>query len=276
MLNNSPWYFSLIRKYVTLLGTTINNISILREHPTDSNKNELIKIPLTYSPKEKVLVRLNQDPNIDREFAAILPMISFELISLQYDVTRKTNSNDKITIADPTNPSKKKYQFNPVPYNFNFKVCVYVKNTEDGTKIIEQILPMFTPDITLTTDLVPEIGIRLDVPIVLNAVEMEDIYEGDFKQRKQFIWNLSFTVKGYLYGPIRSNSVIKFAHTNVYVPSTTYAKDGVGNTNVLVNIIQTPGMLANGSPTSNSLLSISPLLINIDDDWGYCEVIEEH
>lgn len=276
MLNNSPWYFSLIRKYVTLLGTTINDISILREHPTDSNKNELIKVPLTYSPKEKVLVRLNQDPNIDREFAAVLPMISFELISLNYDISRKTNSNDKVTKIDPLNPSKKKYQFNPVPYNFNFKACVYVKNTEDGTKIMEQILPMFSPDITLTTDLIPEMGVQMDIPIVLNAVEMEDIYEGDFKQRKQFIWNLSFTVKGYLYGPVRSNSIIKFANTNVYIPKTEKIKDGIGNTNVLVNILHTPGLLANGSPTSNSSLSISPLLINIDDDWGFVTRITEY
>ena len=172
----ATFYHSLIRKYTTMVGTLFNDIKIERESESDPTNNQLIQVPLVYSPKEKVLARYNQDPNIDREFSVILPMISFELLDVRYDVERKTNQLNKIVALDATNPNKKKYQYNKVPYNFKFRVSVYVKNTEDGTRIVEQILPYFSPDISLTAELVPEMNIVLDIPIVLDGIELYDLY----------------------------------------------------------------------------------------------------
>ena len=273
----ATFYHSLIRKYTTMVGTLFNDIKIERESESDPTNNQLIQVPLVYSPKEKVLARYNQDPNIDREFSVILPMISFELLDVRYDVERKTNQLNKIVALDTTNPNKKKYQYNKVPYNFKFRVSVYVKNTEDGTRIVEQILPYFSPDISLTAELVPEMNIVLDIPIVLDGIELDDLYEGDFKTRKMFVWNLSITLKGYLFGPVKSNSIIKFANTDIYIaPSIGFIRDAVGNTGISVNIQTTPGLTANGTPTNNPNNSISPNLINLGDNWGFCQVIKEY
>ena len=273
----ATFYHSLIRKYTTMVGTLFNDIKIERESESDPTNNQLIQVPLVYSPKEKVLARYNQDPNIDREFSVILPMISFELLDVRYDVERKTNQLNKIVALDTANPNKKKYQYNKVPYNFKFRVSVYVKNTEDGTRIVEQILPYFSPDISLTAELVPEMNIVLDIPIVLDGIELDDLYEGDFKTRKMFVWNLSITLKGYLFGPVKSNSIIKFANTDIYIaPSIGPIRDAVGNTGISVNIQTTPGLTANGTPTNNPNNSISPNLINLGDNWGFCQVIKEY
>ena len=136
-----PFYFSLIRKYVILMGTLLNDIRITR---TDSSGNvtSLLKVPITYAAKDKMLARVLQDPALDKTNAVpAMPMISFEMGKMEYDGTRKLNTIGRIAVKDADDVSKFKYQYNPVPYNINFKAYIYVKNAEDGTKIIEQILP---------------------------------------------------------------------------------------------------------------------------------------
>jgi hypothetical protein len=270
------FYFSTIRKYVTLFGTLFNDIHITR---TDANNNTvaLIKVPLAYAPKEKVLARVDADPNIDRQAAIILPRMSFEMLDMRYDTSRKLNTIGRTVKKDPDSTSKLKYQYNPVPYNISFRLYVYVKNAEDGTKIIEQILPFFTPDWTTTVQLIPEMGINMDIPVVLDNINIEDSYEGNFEKRRALIWTLDFTLKGYIYGPVKKSGVIKFANTNFYIPPNVedgYLQDAVGVTNVSERITIRPGLTANGTPTSNVSQSVSLSEIEVDDDFGYCVSID--
>lgn len=262
------FHHGLIRKYVILFGTLFNDIFINRVHPTTGHITN-IKVPISYGPKDKMLARLDADPNLQRP-AIVLPRMGFELTDLNYAPTRKLNTIIKHVSIDPNDDNKVKYSYNPVPYDFNFILSIAVKNADDGTKILEQILPFFTPEWTPSVDLIPELGIKHDIPVVLNAVSSEDSYEGDFETRRALIWTLSFTMKGYVYGPVRSSSVIKIANTNFY-DATTYSDidDAVGNAEVASSIDIAPGLLANGSPTSNASLSVSTNLINANDNYGY-------
>jgi hypothetical protein len=79
---------------------------------------------------------------------------------------------------------------------------VLVKNTEDGTQIVEQIVPFFTPDFTVTMKMVPELSLNMDVPIELQSITADDSYEGDFESRRIQTWQLDFIIKGYLFGPV--------------------------------------------------------------------------
>lgn len=263
------FYFSTIRKYVILFGTLFNDIHVTRTDASGNTVN-LLKVPLSYAPKEKMMTRFDNDPGIDREAATILPRMSFEMQTLSYDASRKLNTLGKVTVKDTT-ANKLKYQYNPVPYNFDFTLYVYVKNAEDGTKIVEQILPFFTPEWTSTVSLIPELGINMDIPVILNSVTTEDTYDGDFKTRRALIWTLNFTLKGYIYGPIRKNAIIKFANTTFYIPdpSITNLRNAVGNSSPNDRVTVAPGLDANGDPTSNASISISRDLIEADDDFGY-------
>jgi len=264
------FYFSLIRKYVILVGTLFNDIRITRE---DKNGNvvDLLKVPLSYAPKEKMLARFENDPDIDRPFATLLPRMSFEQISMEYDGSRKLPTVGKIVVKDPTNPNKLKYQYNPVPYNLKFRLYVYVKNAEDGTKIIEQILPFFTPEWTVTVRLIQEMNVTMDIPVILDDIGIEDSYNGNFQDRRALIWTLEFTVKGYIYGPIKKTAIIKFANTNFYIPSVPDGQlnTAVGNTDPVERVTIRPGLTANGQPTSNLANSISLSEIEADDDFGF-------
>jgi hypothetical protein len=269
------FYFSTIRKYVTLFGTLFNDIHITRTNSSNVTV-ALLKVPLAYAAKEKVLARVDADPNIDRQAAIVLPRMSFEMTDMRYDSSRKLNTIGRSVVKDADSTSKLKYQYNPVPYNLSFRLYVYVKNAEDGTKIVEQILPFFTPDWTTTVQLIPEMGINMDIPVVLESINIEDTYDGDFDTRRALIWTLDFTLKGYIYGPVKKSGIIKFANTNFYVPPV---EDGqlaraVGITTPSERITVRPGLLANGSPTSNATASIPLSEIEANDDFGYCVSIE--
>lgn len=277
----TPFYFSLIRKYVILVGTLFNNIRITR---TDKNGNvtSLMKVPITYAAKDKMLARVIQDPNIDRPTAtAPLPVISFEMGKMSYDGARKLPTTGRIAVKNASIADKFKYQYNPVPYNIDFKVYVYAKQTDDATKIIEQILPYFTPDWTTTVNLIPEMEVVMDIPIILNNISYNDTYDGSYKERRAIIWELDLTVKGYLYGPVRSTGVIKFINTNFFMPNVDDGKlsTAVGNTAIAEKITIQPGMYANGQPinyygkANNNLGTITYNEIDIDDDYGFITMI---
>lgn len=274
------FYHKTLRKYVILTGTLFNDIHITR---TDSSGNTtaLLKVPVTYAAKDKMLARVVQDPNIDRPTAtAPLPLISFEMGQMKYDGSRKLPTINRSTVRDSTDTNKLKYQYNPVPYNIEFKVYIYAKNSTDGTKILEQVLPFFTPDWTTTVNLIPEMNIVMDIPIILNDVRHEDNYDGDFRKRRAIIWTLDLTLKGYFYGPVKKSGIIKFIDTNFYTPSVPdgQLQSAVGNTEIISKVTIQPGIYAsNNSPLNyyggaNSTLaaeSVAYTEIDINDDFGY-------
>lgn len=268
MFSTNPFYFNLIRKYIITFGTLFNNIYITRSSSAGEEVAR-IRVPITYGPKDKALTRVVQDPAIDRPTATYpLPMMTFEMTGFDYDGSRKLQTTNRNAYNDPVDPLKRRYQYNPVPYNIGFQLSILVKNAEDGTKIVEQILPYFTPDWTVTALLIPEMNIKHDIPVILNRVNLDDVYEGEFTERRSMVWTLDFTLKGYLYGPVKTTKVIKYAIHPLYDQIDRTA-DSVAQVNLQ------PGLLANGSPTSNSSLSIPVDEILATDDFGFVITIDD-
>ena len=114
-----------------------------------------------------------------------------------------------------------KTQFAPIPYNFDFSMSIFVRNTEDGTQILEQILPFFTPDFNVSVDFIAPMDQKYDMPVILNSVSNEVDYEGDFMSTRLIIWNLEFTAKGYIWPPVKSGKIIRQANTSIYIESQT-------------------------------------------------------
>ena len=212
------FYHQISRKMVVAFGTLFNDIEVRR---TDSSDNvvETIKIPLSYGPKDKMLVRITGDPNLNPKVALTVPRMGFELTALTYDGTRKLNTMGRNVKSGTTGLKK---QFNPVPYNYDFSLYIFVKNAEDGTQILEQILPFFTPEFTFSMTLVSSMGTKMDIPLVLNSVISEDTYEGDFASRRSIIWTLSFVMKSYLFPDVKDNSKVI---TNVTVDTHLMSDD---------------------------------------------------
>lgn len=219
MLGNSHFYNRTIRKVVVAFGTLFNDLVLVRYNKAGTVEYERTRVPLSYGAKEKYITRLTQDPDLIKSMATHLPRMSFDLTGLEYDVSRKQQSLVKNfgynNVTGGINS-----QFAPIPYNFNFTLSLYVRNQEDGTQLLEQILPFFTPDFTVTVDLIPSMDQKYDMPIMLNSVSPEIDYEGDLLSTRMIIWTLDFTVKGYIFPPVNtSGKIIKQANTNIFIDS---------------------------------------------------------
>ena len=218
------FYHQTSRKMVVAFGSLFNNIEVRRTDSADAVV-EVIKIPLSYGPKDKMLVRISQDPSLNPKVALTVPRMGFELTSMTYDGVRKLNTMGR-NVKKGTTGLKK--QFNPVPYNWDFSLYVFVKNAEDGTQILEQILPFFTPDFTVTMTLISGMTVKMDIPLVLNSVTSEDSYEGDFATRRSIIWTLSFLMKGFLYPSVTDNAkVITSSVVDTHLMSAATAADPI-------------------------------------------------
>lgn len=270
---NSPYYHGFLKKYVILFGTLFNNIFIERTNNLNVNIQR-IKVPVQYGPREKFLARVEVRPNL-KEPTMQLPRMGFEITSLVYDPTRKLNTTNRITrpqkvISANTISNAYRSIYSPVPYNIGFKLSILSKTVEDGNKIVEQILPHFTPEWTISAKLVDSMpDLVLDLPIVLNSVSQEDNYESDFKTRRILIWELDFTFKGYFFSSASTPKVITIADVFMYTGDTT-------NTEWFAKERLVAGINSSGNPTSNVQLIpqydantyINPKEF-FDDDTGY-------
>jgi len=208
-------YHRIIRKVVIAFGNLFNEIKLAR-YDSNGVEQEHFLVPIVYGGKEKYVSRLEGDPDLDKKVQVTLPIMSFEMTDMSYDASRKLNTNMKNTShSGHTGTSLAVY--NPVPFDFDFSLWAYVRNIEDGAQLMEKILPYFTPDYTVNVNLIPEMGVVKQLPIVLKSVSHEIDYEGDYNSKvRNIIWTLTFTVKGYLYGPVAEPKVVKTAITNIY------------------------------------------------------------
>ena len=258
------FYHETTRRYVAMFGTLFNDIQITRKDNSGTTI-QTISVPISYAPMQKILARLEQDPNLQAQ-AITLPRMSFEITGMSYDGDRKLTSSMRNTVPTSTE-NVYKSSLTPTPYNLEFQLNIMTKYNEDGTKILEQILPYFRPEFSPSVKLLDDLEYYLDVPIILNSVSTEDIYEGSFEERRSLIWTLSFTMKAWYFGPTTDKKVIKFSKTNLY------ADLDQANSDITIGV--KAGMTANGEPTTDINSSVSYLTIEEDDDWDYIVTITD-
>ena len=244
------FYHKTIRNVIVAFGTMFNNIQIVRKN-NSGTVIQTMKVPLAYGPKQKFLTRLDQDPAASSATAITLPRLGFEIGALSYDPIRKMNRVQKFKKVKSSSSSANKLdtQYMPVPYNMDITLYTMAKNSDDALQIVEQILPYFQPDYTLTINDMTDMGIKKDVPIILNSIDYEDNYQGDFESRRAIIYTLTFTTKFFLYGPVTSSKVIKTVQVDQY------------------------SNLPDVSPTREQRYTVSPkpITADADDDFGFSE-----
>ena len=206
-------YNKAIRKIIVAFGNLFDSIPLVR-YNSDNSEAERIIVPIVYAAKELYVKRLEEDLDLDKKVQTTLPRFSYEMTGFNYDSTRKLNTNIKNFHQGVSGVSS---QFNPVPYNFDFNLYLYTRNIEDATQILEHIIPYFTPDYTVKVNMIPEIGMVKEVPIILDSADHEIIYEGPREQDvRTVIWTLKFTMKAFIFGRVSSGNVITQSITNTY------------------------------------------------------------
>lgn len=213
---NNKFYHGTVRKSIVAFGNMFNNIHIDRLN-SSGDITQTLRVPLSYSPKAKFLARIAAQPqSFEQSYQTFLPRLGFEMISLTYDPARRVSLVQQNRALNGTSTTTLNAQYAPTPYNIDMTLYVYTKNQDDGLQIIEQIIPYFNPDYNLTINAIPAMGIKNDLPVILDNISYEDEYEGDFTQRRAIIWTLNFTMKLNFYGPINRQGIIRSTNVNTF------------------------------------------------------------
>ena len=260
MFGHSSYYHGVLRKYVVMFGNMFNDIDVVR-YNNSGTATQTIRVPIAYGPREKFLARLNTDLNLDREVAIQLPRLSFEITNISYAADRGLNKLTR-NVGISVDNNSMKTAWTPTPYDISMSLYGMFEHQEDAIQVVEQILPFFRPEWTHTVNLVPQIGDKYDIPTVLQDISIEDTYEADFQSRRAIIYTFNFTVKGYLFGPTTNKGVIKRTIVDL-------SANSIASTPNNVRLDIKPGLLANGSPTTNATASIAISNINANSDFGY-------
>ena len=244
------YYHEIIRKTIISFGTLFNDIKI-RHDDRDGKTYSELKVPLAYGPSQKFLARLEQQADLNKPVAITLPRMSFEMNNVSYDPARKVAVTQTFKTPNKNDDNKLTKVFMPVPYNIGFELNILTKLNDDALQIIEQILPFFQPSFNLTVDLVSTIGEKRDIPIVLDSINFQDDYEGDFSTRRALIYTLTFTAKTFLFGPVpdKSQGLIKKAQVDYHTDTN------IKNAKREVRYTVTP----------------DPITASPDDDFGFNE-----
>ena len=252
------WSNDHIRNYTVIFGSLFNDMYVKRD---SASKTELqkIKVPIGYGPTEKTLARVRQQPDLEEPLSIQLPRMSFELANIVYDADRKLNNLGKIR----TNSN---FVYNPVPYNIIFNLYIMTNTTTDGLRIVEQILPFFTPSFNIPTKILESLNIEHDIPIVLDSVQQQDNYEGDLLEKRSIIWTLTFTLKGYLYGGVRDGKLIKHVEARIF--------DGFDMSKKIESVIVTGGQTEDGQATSTRPPSRPWQDVDPTGDWEFITEID--
>jgi len=224
MFRNQHFYHQHVRKAIIAFGTLFNGIYV-RRLDDSGDVTQSLKVPLSYAPKQKFIDRIREVPEIDetrKGVAITLPRMGFEITTFNYDASRKLALTQNVRAVETPGVTNTgvRHAFVSTPYNMGIGMSVFAKNQDDGLQIIEQILPYFNPDFNVTVNMIPELGVKNDLQIILDSIDYQDEWEGSFDKRLSVIWNLNFTMKLNFFGYVYDSNFIKTAIQKIYTDDT--------------------------------------------------------
>ena len=229
----TTFYNETIRKTVIGFGSLFDDIFI-QKFDASGNTSKKILVPVSYAPKEKFIRMLREFPLLKGDQAetaigGVLPRMGLSITNIDYDGSRKRNTVFKRFVTSEPDPEtglveQSQSQFTEVPYNIGFNLAIGARSTDECLQIVEQILPYFTPEFTLTINFTDSMNTKIDVPIILNAVSPEFEFEGDTSTQRNVTFNLTFTALSYVFSPVKTNKIIR--RTDVTTLISGFNTDG--------------------------------------------------
>jgi hypothetical protein len=217
------FYHKRVRTAVSVFGSLFNNLYVLRQNSSGETISQ-VKVPLSYAPARTFIQRLEEmrdGEEQERRVAMKLPRMSFEITSMFYEPSRQLPKMNSFGSSIAGDNSQKNIFYSAVPYDITFDLNIYAKTQDDALQLVEQIIPYFSPQYTVSVKPFHEDHpeIKEDVPIVLQGVNFSDDYEGSVGDRRTIIYTLSFAMKVSFYGPNATGNVIREVNNNLYILS---------------------------------------------------------
>jgi hypothetical protein len=246
------FYHKRVRTAVAVFGSLFNNIYVLRKNSSGAIVSQ-VKVPLAYAPRRDFIARLNEmngSEDAERRVAMKLPRMSFEIVSLVYDATRQLPKLNNVSQNIPNSITQRRKMYSSAPYTLIFQLSVYTKSQDDGLQVVEQILPYFTPQYTVSVKPFSDIpSLTEDMPITIQAVTLEDNFDGAIGDRRTIVYTLDFEVKLNLHGPLNETKIIRDVKENLYLQGA-----GLLDSDVFLEALQ---------------ILPDPVSVNADSDYGF-------
>ena len=199
------YHHQSIKKYTIALLELFSNFNLQRYN----ENGEVIKeftVPIKFGNREKAFILQDfNNKDLIKGNINYFPRMILEFNSMSKASNRNTNKNSKIKFK--SEDGIKKYFYNSVAYNFNFTLYIATKGFTDATVLIEQIAPLFRPDVTVKIQELDIIDEPTSVQVSIGDFEIELPDVGD--EPKIVKVSLPITLKGNLYLPIKDAKIIK-------------------------------------------------------------------
>ncbi len=219
MLGHNAFYHNVIRKYIVAFGSLFNDVHVIR---SDSAGNIVkdIKVPITFASKDRTRYELNSvhsNASGQYQIGSILPRLSYVLSNnIEFDNMRPLNPLHKRKgQIDSTTFTETDIMVGR-PFNFSFQLSIWTKYIDDMFQIVEQILCFFQPDYHVTVKEIPELNIESSIPIVYQGCSPNFETEFDDNSWRVIRFDIDFTLKGWIYPPIKDSSIINNIRMNFY------------------------------------------------------------
>lgn len=255
------FYHSTMKKMMASFGAIFSNIYVVRRR-SNGNEIERIRVPLAYGPAQKYLIKTRQDPKMDLNYAIRMPRLSFEITTVEYDSSRKLNTIKINSTPVEGESGRVIVQYQGVPYLIRVNLSVLSKNIDDANQIIEQILPWFTPSYTITINTIPGMDYNDDIPISLKSIQLSDNYDDMWDVRRDVVWNMSFDIRTYFYGPIKDKKLITTTQTDIIRTTINPSQ-------------HTEAELQQFPRTARVTTTPADLSANYEEDYGYTQIVQE-
>ena len=222
---NSPFYHQLLRRYTIAFGHLFANLTLLR-YDAQGEQTKRFVVPLEYSERESWLTRFRTDPDLDRGNSVVVPRMAFELAGMRYEPSRKTNPLNRSAAAAafgrlPNGMASLRKYFAGTPYVLTFNLYALTRSVDDANQIIEQIVPQFAPDQSVSVRAIPCAGIvdRMRIGLDPGTPTWVDNYEEmGLNTTREILITFTFSAAVNLYGPISStpSSIIRTVIVDMY------------------------------------------------------------
>lgn len=205
------FHFNTLRKYTASILNLFNEIEV--ENTLSDGKKIYTKIPIQYANKERYDIysqlSYNQFFNGNTQ---VLPRAILLFNNMSLNQERAKNKFVKLyrKVLNINNvPQKLNYQFNSVPYDFEFQVVVQCRGMNEAAMIVEQITSYFNPTYCLRIKEIdlPDFGYT---SCILDLVQTS-IQQSDMDEYSINVVTIEFDIvlRGNIYPAIKEQEVIK-------------------------------------------------------------------
>lgn len=208
-------YQSNIRNVTVLFGSLFSNIEVPVFDDSGCITEETRVVPITYAAKETMSMWLNSVLNqlqggkqVGVGINTSLPRFSIELTGISRSADNSVNSNVPIYNYNTALGSDYMYKsVAPVKYNFNFDLNLYCKNMEQSLYILDQILLVFAPSITLAIKESEKLNIISNMVVQLDSISKEDNYQAGLTENRLISWKFQFVVTANMVQNVNNEKV---------------------------------------------------------------------